>query len=250
MQKIVAEYIRPLFAYRRHPLFGVAFTGSLALVFIHFYQQLFPVAKTAIWLYGNGFPALATHMASELGGLIIWALVSITGYILFPALYLKLSKSARVRDMGLGPVSKNSLPLYGLFLAGILVPVFFISYSPEFQQNYPFYRFEDGGSVWPHWFIWELFYLLQFVGVEFFFRGFLIHSAKREIGINAVYFAMIPYCMIHFSKPLPECIGSIFAGYILGHLSYKTNSIWGGAFLHMCVALSMDLLSMWHRGLI
>lgn len=239
-----------MYEYRKHRLFGVALTGSLALVFIHFYQQFIPVVKIALWLYGKGYATAAATLASELGVLLVWALVSITGYILFPVIYLKISGAARIREMGLGPVSRSSLPLYALLLAGILVPVFFISWSPEFQQNYPFYRFGGGGHIWPEWVIWEIFYLLQFVGVEFFFRGFLIHATKKEIGIQSVYFAMIPYCMIHFSKPLPECIGSVFAGYILGHLSYRTNSIWGGAFLHMCVALSMDVLSMWHRGLL
>jgi len=250
MQKTLNTYIRPLLQHRKHTLFGVALCASLGLAFIHFYQQFIPVVKIALWLYEKGYKELATHMASELGGLIIWVLVSLTGYIALPAIYLAFKKDMRFRDMGLGPLSKDSIPLYASFLAGILIPVFFISYAPEFQKSYPFYRFSDGGSVWPQWFIWELFYLLQFIGVEFFFRGFLIHASKKELGINAVYFAMIPYCMIHFSKPLPECIGSIFAGYILGHLSYKTGSIWGGAILHMCVALTMDLLSMWHRGLI
>jgi membrane protease YdiL (CAAX protease family) len=55
--------------------------------------------------------------------------------------------------------------------------------------------------------------------------------------------------MIHFSKPLPECIGSIFAGFILGWLSYKSKSIWGGVFLHVSVAISMDLLSALHQNL-
>jgi membrane protease YdiL (CAAX protease family) len=43
-------------------------------------------------------------------------------------------------------------------------------------------------------------------------------------------------------------LGSIGAGLFLGMMSYKTGSIWMGAFLHMAVAISMDVLSLWHKG--
>jgi membrane protease YdiL (CAAX protease family) len=56
--------------------------------------------------------------------------------------------------------------------------------------------------------------------------------------------------MIHFGKPLPEAIGSIVAGYILGYLSLKSKNIFPGMILHISVALTMDLLSLWHRGIL
>jgi membrane protease YdiL (CAAX protease family) len=59
---------------------------------------------------------------------------------------------------------------------------------------------------------------------------------------------MVPYCMIHFTKPLPECCASIVAGLALGFMSLKTRSIWLGAALHISVALSMDFTSLWRQG--
>ena len=50
-------------------------------------------------------------------------------------------------------------------------------------------------------------------------------------------------------KPLPETCGAIVAGIVLGFMSLKTRSIWLGAAIHMSVALSMDFLSMWRKGL-
>jgi membrane protease YdiL (CAAX protease family) len=102
--------------------------------------------------------------------------------------------------------------------------------------------------MFPYFFSWECLYLLQFFGLEFFFRGFMIHGLKDKLGIYSVFVMTIPYCMIHFGKPLPECVGSIGAGLFLGMMSYKTGSVWMGAFLHMAVAISMDVLSLWHRG--
>jgi len=59
----------------------------------------------------------------------------------------------------------------------------------------------------------------------------------------------VPYCMIHFRKPMPETFGTLVAGVVLGFLSLKTRSIWIGTAIHLSAALSMDFLSMWRKGL-
>jgi hypothetical protein len=61
---------------------------------------------------------------------------------------------------------------------------------------------------------------------------------------------MVPYMMIHFGKPLPEAAGSIIAGFVLGTLSLRSCSIWWGALIHVLVACGMDVLALWHRGLL
>ena len=67
------------------------------------------------------------------------------------------------------------------------------------------------------------------------------HEARRP---------SVPYCMIHYGKPMPETFSAIGAGIVLGLMSLKTRSIWLGAVLHVAVALSMDLLALWHKGLL
>ena len=79
--------------------------------------------------------------------------------------------------------------------------------------------------------------------LEFFFRGFMIHTLKYVVGAAAVPIMVIPYCMIHFPKPLPECLGAIPAGLVLGMLSLKTGRIWGGVLIHVAVAVTMDVLA-------
>ena len=34
----------------------------------------------------------------------------------------------------------------------------------------------------------------------------------------------VPYTMIHFGKPMPEAIGAIFAGLILGYMALRSRS--------------------------
>jgi uncharacterized protein len=71
-----------------------------------------------------------------------------------------------------------------------------------------------------------------------------VHTLKRDLGAHAVFVAVVPYCMIHFQKPLPEALGAIVAGIILGTLSLRTGSVLGGAAVHVAVALTMDVLAL------
>ena len=86
------------------------------------------------------------------------------------------------------------------------------------------------------------------MSLEFFFRGFLVHGLKRRFGFYCIVIAVMPYCMIHFGKPMPETLGAIFAGLALGTLSLFTRSIWLGVAIHVSVAVSMDLIALWYRG--
>jgi hypothetical protein len=49
---------------------------------------------------------------------------------------------------------------------------------------------------------------------------------------------------------MPEALAAIVGGIVLGTLSLKTRSIWLGAALHIAIAGTMDVASLWHRGLL
>ena len=66
------------------------------------------------------------------------------------------------------------------------------------------------------------------------------------MGAYAIFAMIVPYCMIHFGKPFLECLAAIVAGTVLGTLALKTRSIWCGVLIHVSVAWTMDLLSLWH----
>jgi membrane protease YdiL (CAAX protease family) len=54
---------------------------------------------------------------------------------------------------------------------------------------------------------------------------------------------VVPYCMIHYGKPMPETLGAIVAGIVLGTLAMRTRSIWGGVLIHIAVAITMDMMA-------
>ncbi len=89
--------------------------------------------------------------------------------------------------------------------------------------------------------LYELSYGSDFVGIELFFRGFLILGFARWTGRDCILPMAIFYCTIHFGKPLGECVSSFFGGLILGVVTYHSQSIWGGLLVHLGIAWLMEV---------
>ena len=191
----------------------------------------------------------------ELVRLMFWVSGCLVAYVLIPVLMLWSLRCCtrenedrfRIRDCGLRVRGcLKSAPIYLGMLAVMLPAVWYFSRTEIFQSKYPFYNLGADEALWPRFLVWELLYAIQFICLEFFFRGFLLHGTKHRFGASAIWVMMVPYCMIHFAKPMPECFGAIGAGIILGYMSLKTRSIWWGAAVHVAVAWTMDGLAVWH----
>lgn len=144
---------------------------------------------------------------------------------------------------GLSERSFNWKPYFYL-LACMVLPIVWASFQPDFLQAYPRLHFKYVTKNYWQWFaLFEPLYLLEFIGLEWFFRGFLVVGMIQILGKKAVLPMAMLYCVFHFGKPMGECIGSLFGGYILGVISYSTKSVWGGVIIHMGVALLMDLFA-------
>lgn len=182
---------------------------------------------------------------------IYWAIARLFAYVVIPAVSIRLILRKRIRDFGASFEGLGGHVGAYVVMGAVVLPVIVIaSFEPGFAQKYPYYRLAPNEPVWPFFIGWEILYALQFVALEFFYRGFFIHGAKPRLGFAAVFLMLPPYLMIHFGKPLPEAVGSIIAGFALGTMSLRTRSIWGGAALHVLAGWSMDWLALWHRGLL
>ena len=180
----------------------------------------------------------------ELWEFVWWSAFRVIGYLLLPALLVKLRFRERIRDQGLETKGlREHAWIYVLGYCVVFVCVVFVSRNDEgFQTYYPFYH--QAGRSWFDFGCWELLYAAQFFSLEFFFRGFWLRAMKRSMGSYAIFAMVVPYCMIHFGKPFPETLAAIAAGIFLGTLSMKTRSIWSGFLIHVSVAVSMDLASL------
>jgi membrane protease YdiL (CAAX protease family) len=184
--------------------------------------------------------ALVSGGYYELWNLAYWAIWRVIGFLVIPAIAVAAHPRLRFADCGFGVrgFSKH-VWLYAVLFVPVLIAVVIVSFTNEFATYYPFYS-EAHRSPFDFC-TWEGLYVLQFLSLEFFFRGFMIQPLRRVMGSPAIFAMMIPYVMIHFGKPLPECFAAILAGVVLGTLAMKTRSIWAGFLIHVSVALSMDV---------
>ena len=226
----------------------VCLVGGLSLVLMEYVGA--PAVLTRILaLYEAHSPGLLWGPAGlyasrwlPLIGLGWWVSWRLIGFFVLPALAIRYLLKRPLRDFGLAAHElRSAAPIYtGMFL--LLLPVLgFAAMRPEFLTYYPFYK--RAGDSWFDLLVWELMYAAHFVALEFFFRGFWLEGSRRALGVHAIAFMVVPYCMIHFTKPALEVLAAIPAGIVLGLLAMRTRSIWGGAALHIAVAWTMDLLA-------
>lgn len=194
----------------------------------------------------------ANPTANNLYALTWWVFVSLFFYFVIPALWVKFVERRSLKEIGL---AAKIDPGFGKVLGGciaLMLPLTYaMSLTAGFSEKYPFLQVYDGSPYLSSTLlVWELIYFLQFFGLEFFFRGFLVHSLKRQLGLYSILAMTVPYTMIHFQKPFPEAAAAIIAGVFLGWISYRNGTIWLGLVLHCTVAFSMDILALWNKGLI
>ena len=176
-----------------------------------------------------------------------WGVASLVLRVLAPVAVIMLVLRERPADWGFRISGQwTHLRIYALALLGIVPLLYLASLMPAFQAKYPFYELAGLGG----WHFWgfQLFYGLQFLGVEAFFRGFMLFGLRARLGYYAIPVMVIPYTMIHFGKPAAETFAAIAAGFILGWLALKSRSFLWGFFLHWTVAITMDLLTIGHAG--
>ncbi|MEQ1605620.1 MAG: CPBP family intramembrane glutamic endopeptidase [Pyrinomonadaceae bacterium] len=207
------------------------------------------VVKTPLAIIGE---EAANSPNNNLYALIWWVFVSVLFYFVIPALFVKFVQKQKLSEIGLAlKVEKGFLKLLAVCITIMLPIVYAMSLTGSFSAKYPFLKVYNGDPYWSSMLlIWEMVYFLQFFGLEFFFRGFLVHSLKPSLGIYSIFIMTVPYTMIHFQKPMAETFAAVFAGLFLGWVSYKNGTIWLGLVLHCTVAFSMDILALYQKGLL
>ncbi|HEU4409508.1 MAG TPA: CPBP family glutamic-type intramembrane protease [Polyangiaceae bacterium] len=199
-------------------------------------------------------PALRYDLFSALYGQAWWAVFRVLGYVAVPALVWKLAfRRERVRDVGGlrlggggGLGGHRNGRLYLIALALVLPCVAVASGQRDFADKYPIYKL--AGRSWLDLAAWEGMYALQFLALEFFFRGWWVNALRPVIGSAAIFSTMVPYCMIHYSKPYLEAMGAIATTVALGSLAVRSGNVFLGFGVHVTVALAMDFAAILRKG--
>jgi hypothetical protein len=137
--------------------------------------------------------------------------------------------------------------IYALMLA-IMIPIIISASSLEsFSETYPKFKVIDAllsnKVSWQHYVVFETAYVFDFLSIELFFRGLLVATLSRLLGVHCILPVAFFYFSIHLGKPVQEAISSFFGGLFLGSISYQTKSIWGGFAVHAGIALMMELFA-------
>jgi membrane protease YdiL (CAAX protease family) len=191
------------------------------------------------------FPEAVEDRYGELKSFAWWSGLCFIGYVVLPTIAIYFMPGERLGDyyVSLRQLRRH-LPIYlGLYLL-VLPIVALASQAETFYLTYPFYKHANRSAF--DFFAWEALYALQFFSLEFFFRGFILKALRERCGSAAIFVMIVPYCMIHYGKPIAETFGAIVAGIVLGTLAMRTRSIWGGVFVHIGVAVTMDSLALGH----
>jgi hypothetical protein len=154
---------------------------------------------------------------------------------------------------------RKTQPLYGWrspgrwknlwYLLLVLVPIWGVAVGqPSMLAAYPKAAFLHAipmPTLLSHWYYpaFETSYGVDLFSMEFFFRGFLILGLLRICKGHGVIPAALFYCMVHFGRPMAECISSFFGAILLGSVALETRSIFVGVALHLCLAWGLEVLS-------
>lgn len=252
MRNLIDRFTTDLSLLDRKAIFALVYTAA-GLTGIFYLKNQHSVASSLEGTRLDGLGMFITDTSSSnLPALGWWVGVVTIFYFVVPAIFIKLFYRETLADYGLRfHIEPGFAKLFVTVIAIMLPLVYLMSLTASFSAKYPFLKIYDGGPyVGTTLLIWELIYFVQFFGLEFFFRGFLVHSLKPALGIYSIFAMTVPYCMIHFGKPPAETMSAIVAGVFLGWLSYRNGNIWMGLLLHCSVAFSMDVMALYNKGLL
>jgi hypothetical protein len=219
--------------------------SSLLLMLISFDRSNFLLEQWVYEFFHHQVSFLAYKILNNLSGLI---------YIILPLfLFYVLRDKHEQNFYGLSKNVPDLKPYFILLL--IMLPILVAaSFLPGFQKQYPMYAVTQAHVFLqvPEWAtiaMYEIAYALNFVSIEFFYRGFLVIGMATVLGRSTILPMASLYCFLHFGKPMPEAISSIFGGYILGVIALQTRSIWGGILVHVGIAWMMEAIA-WLQDII
>lgn len=172
--------------------------------------------------------------------------------VVLPSIFLFMAFDKKEGNgfYGLKFKNVNFKPYWTMLL--LMAPILFLaSFNEDISTYYPTYKRAKGGFFAAYFdvpqfvsiVVFESIYLVNFIFTELLFRGLFIVGLVKLLGKDCILPMVAAYAVLHFGKPLPETIGSVFGGYILGIITYYSKNIWGGVFIHMGIAFLMEFFA-------
>ncbi|MCX5858503.1 MAG: type II CAAX endopeptidase family protein [Proteobacteria bacterium] len=169
----------------------------------------------------------------------LWALI--------PILLIKFLIKDNLKDYGICLGDWRFGLKFFLLSIPILLPLLYLtSLNPEFPTEYPLAPLAAQGVR--GFILWELTYLVYYLGFEFIFRGYMQLGLLKRLGpFLAIMAQTIPSTIVHWGKPEGETIAAIVAGLAFGALAIRTRSILWGLLVHYFVGIATDFFCLLQR---
>lgn len=206
------------------------------------------VVQAGFWYMATPGPTLlrfATRDPLTAATSVGWSLVFL---LLVPALVYR-AVVGRLDGAGLRwGDARFGLPAV-LGLGVVAVPIIVLSASDAaLALTYPWPGAWAGSSA-AALVLWAGTYFLYYVAFEAFYRGFVLNTAARAIGVpSALWLQAIMATLIHLGKPLPELLAAAPASLLFGVLALRSKSILYPALLHLVIGLTLDVTLLARAG--
>lgn len=162
---------------------------------------------------------------------------------LIPMLVLKFVFKEKLTEYGLNFNNfKAGLKFIIIVLPLLAVLIWLSVKDPAVMSEYPLAK--SISQSCRLFLIMEFFYLLYYIGWEFFFRGFTVlglMKLKKYPLVIPIIIETMASTLLHYSKPTGEIFLSLIAGLILGWTVYKYKTIWFAVCIHFFAGLMMDI---------
>ena len=85
--------------------------------------------------------------------------------------------------------------------------------------------------------------LIDLLGWEFLFRGWLLFGYARKFGAEALWLQAVPFALAHVGKPELETLSTIFGGFAFGWVAWRTKSFLYPLLIHWYIGSFTILLA-------
>jgi uncharacterized protein len=88
-----------------------------------------------------------------------------------------------------------------------------------------------------------LYTLMELIGWEFLFRGWILFGYARKFGPEAMWLQAVPFALAHIGKPEIETLSTIFGGFAFGWVAWRTRSFLYPFLIHWYIFTLVVLLA-------